>query len=337
MRLSKQQLTIVGVSTLVMLIVLTGCAAKKGEKAADLVLKNGVIQTMVSKDDTAQAVAIKGDEIVYVGDDAGVEKFIGTSTQVTDLKGQMMTPGFMDGHIHVPSNWKTRLYGINLEAYFTEEEYLTAISDYVKQHPKDKVYQGEPFWISSFPESGPSKAALDAISPDKPIIIYDIAHHSIWTNSAGLKAGNITKDTVAPEGSKIWKDANGEPTGYLTDSGATDLITSKLDMPLSTLTVKEQEKAMADFQKEANAYGITGLTNIVGALAGETNSVDTYTKMDKAGSLTLRLRIANTFYPGQDPLEAVKIVEKNKKADSDMVQAGTVKLYADGVTESGTA
>ena len=77
-------------------------AAEPAADAADLVLTNGTIQTMVSEDDTAEAVAVKNGEIVYVGTSEGVKDFIGEGTNVIDLAGKYVTPGFIDGHIHAP-------------------------------------------------------------------------------------------------------------------------------------------------------------------------------------------------------------------------------------------
>jgi predicted amidohydrolase YtcJ len=347
LRTGKKLLSVV-LMVVMVLMLLPACTQKESVEeggavvpagqTADLVIKNATVQTMVDENDVAQAVAIKGDTIIYVGDDAGVAVFEGTDTRVIDLGGGMLTPGFMDGHIHAPSNWVDRLFAISLEGMYTEQEYLSKIKDFVDANPDLSAYNGGPFMLNAWQQPdgsnpGPQKAELDAISADKPIIIYDVSHHSIWTNTKGLELGGITRDTPVPVGGAIAKDSDGEPTGYLTDAAA-DLVTNVVDF---TLSPEQEQAAIKAFQEEANSYGITGITNIVGALGGEENDSSTYAKLATTGDLTLRMRIANTIKPGIDPDEVVEIVRNTQRNDSDMVMGGTIKIFYDGVTESGTA
>ncbi|MDR1033632.1 MAG: amidohydrolase [Bifidobacteriaceae bacterium] len=338
-RAGKGLLTVILMMAVAVLLPACSQTGSSGKGApADLVIKNATVQTMVNENDVAQAVAIKGDTIVYVGDNEGVAAFEDKNTQVVDLEGGMLTPGFMDGHIHAPSNWVDRLFGISLEGIYTEKEYLAKIKEFVDANPKSQVYTGAPFMLNAWQQSdgtnpGPQKKGLDDISADKPIIIYDVAHHSIWTNSKGLELGGITRDTPVPVGGAIAKDDAGEPTGYLSDAAA-DLVTSTVDL---ALTPEKEQEAVKAFQQEANSYGITGITNIVGALGGEKNDSSTYAKLATNKELTLRMRIANTIKPGATPDEAIEIVRNTQKEDSDMVAGGTIKMFYDGVTESGTA
>ena len=138
-------------------VLAAGCSAGTGagsgsaagsasaESVASIVFRNGTIQTMVSEDDTAEALAVAGNKIVYVGDDAGVEDWIGEDTEVIDLDGGMVIPGFMDGHIHAPGDWLTKLYEIDLSQGTTIEEYKQIISDFVEANPDDEAYTGHPF------------------------------------------------------------------------------------------------------------------------------------------------------------------------------------------------
>lgn len=307
------------------------------ENAADIVFKNGAVQTMIKEGDTAQAVAIKGDTITYVGDNVGVERFVGEKTSVVDLQGNTLLPGFMDGHIHAPGEWRDKLFGIYLYDVFTKEEYLERIQEHVSQNPDKELYSGAPFMLNAYMKAdgtnpGPRKEDLDAISTEKPIIVYDVSHHSIWTNSAGLAIGGITRDTASPLGGVIAKDENGEPSGYLTDAAMT-LVTEKIDVSLP----EEQEmEAILAFQEEANAMGITGITHMAGSL-GDVNSGEVYQKLEKRGELNLRIRIANTIHPGETADYAIDLVESTLKKDSDLVKGGTAKIFYDGVTESATA
>lgn len=317
---------------------INGLSAKAtAENAADMVFYGGIVQTMVKEGDTASAVAIKEDTIVYVGDDAGVEEYVGDATKTIDLAGNMLLPGFMDGHIHAPGEWRDKLFGIYLYDVFTKDEYLERIKEHVTANPDKELYTGAPFMLNAYMNEdgsnpGPRKEDLDAIVADKPIIIYDVSHHSIWTNSAGLAVGGITRDTESPMGGMIAKDENGEPSGYLTDSAMT-MVTEKLDL---SVTAEQEMEAIRAFQEEANSMGITGITQMAGSL-GDVNSGEAYQKLEKEGKLNLRIRIANTIHPGESPEYGVDLVKSTLALDTDLVKGGTAKIFYDGVTESATA
>ena len=341
---SKPQLLAIALSACIMLMLLAGCGNKATEASpeasdsasATMVLRGGVIQTMVDENDTAQAMAIKDNEIVYVGDDAGVEKYISDSTQVIDLNGQMVTPGLMDGHLHAPGVWIDKLYNIDLSEYKTNEEYLKTIKAYVEANPDLTYYEGTPFLLNAYQQEdgsnpGPQKADLDAICSDKPVIIHDASLHAIWVNSAALALAGITKDTPDPQGGLIKRDANGEPTGMLNDSAA-ELVTAAL--PTKTYTDEQLKAAMEEFQKECNSYGITGITDID---MGSSLTPQILRAMEADGNLTLRLRVATTVTPDQTPEEAIAEINKIVDEDTALVKGGTIKLFYDGVTEGGTA
>jgi len=309
--------------------------SEQNENAADLVFKNGVIQTMKNEEDVAQAVAISGDTIVYVGDDAGAEEFIGENTQVIDLEGRFMSPGFMDGHLHVPGMWLDRLFNISLEGMSTNEEYLEAIKKFVADNPDMEVYSGRPFMLNAYKledgsNPGPQKSDLDEICPDKPVIIKDVSGHSVWVNSKALEIAGITAGTPDPEGGAIARDGSGEPTGYLTDN-AMHLVTDVIPIDY---TDEMYEEAIKAFMKEANSMGVTGVSNFT---RGGASINDVYHKLDENNELTLRMRIATTFYPTSDYEETLKRIKDGSKYNSDMMNTNLVKIFYDGVTESGTA
>lgn len=302
---------------------------------ADLVFRNGHVQTMVSENDVAQAVAIKGNEIVYVGDDAGVEAFVGSGTKEIDLGGGFLSPGFMDGHIHAPGTWLDRLFNVYLDGLTTNEEYLEAIGEFVKANPDMDAYFGRPFMLNAYQQPdgsnpGPSKLDLDAISADKPIVITDVSGHSAWVNSKAFELAGITDDTPNPEGGVIYRDAEGKPSGCVTDA-AYDLISNAVP---STVTFEQMEEAMEKFMEEANSYGITGITNIT---RGGLDINELYHRLDEEGRLKLRMRIVTTMDPMYTYDEVLAALKNSAQYDSDMVTTQTVKIFYDGVTESGTA
>ena len=307
-------------------------------KAADLVFKNGHVQTLVNEGDVAQAVAVRGGDIVYVGDDAGIEAFVGDATKVIDLGGKFLCPGFMDGHLHGPQPYYEELFQIAIpEGTMDNEEYLRIIREFVEAHPDDEVYYGGPFMQNAYlqPDGsnpGPQKEDLDAICSDKPIMIRDVSHHSYWVNSKALEIAGITADTPDPDGGSIVHNAAGQPSGLLTDA-AKGLVTSKIEVPYAT---ENMAKAYEAFQEYCHSLGITGLTNI--NLSGiELIHAEALHNMDARGDLHLRQRFLVWGQPGMGYEGIKKKLDAVAAYDSDMFQTGTVKIVYDGVTEGATA
>lgn len=333
----------VWITSLVILSVfptaLTGCSTSdvndKGiEEKADVVLKNGIVQTMVSENDTASAVAIQGDKIIYVGKDEEIESYIGDNTRVIDLDGKMLTPSFMDGHLHAPGNKITELYEVSFDGCKTKDDYINKVKEYMKKNPNVKVIKGGAFDLNVFKESdgsnpGPKKEDLDKICSDKPIILYDVSHHSVWVNSKTLELAEITKDTKDPQGGVITKDSNGEVTGYLTD-GALNLLGSILEEV--EYTDEMYKDCLIKFQEEANSLGITGMTTIQSSQVTKVSS-----NLEENGELSLRMRVGTTIDPGTTTEDALKKVKDLEQYNSDLINTNTIKLFYDGVTEGGTA
>lgn len=313
----------------------TGAAISPEQNVADIVLYNGHVQTMVSEGDVASAVAITGNKIVYVGDDSGIDAFVGDSTRTIDLGGKFVSPGFMDGHIHAPGSWYTSLYEIDLTGLTTNEEYLEAIRAFVEAHPDEEAYTGTPFMLNAYqlPDGsnpGPLKEDLDAICPDKPMLISDVSYHSAWVNSKALELAGVTADTPDPDGGLFYRNEKGEPSGCVSDA-AKEMIAAI--MP-NTMTNDKLEEAMYQFMEEANSYGVTGLTNIT---EGGLDVIDMYHKLEDEGKLTLRMRVVPTMNASRTYEEVLSAIKGYNASATDMIASNTVKIFYDGVTESGTA
>ena len=313
----------------------TGPSDSPEESAADLVLYNGHVQTMVSESEVASAIAIAGNKIVYVGDDSGIDAFVGDTTQVIDLDGKFVSPGFIDGHIHAPGNWFTKLYQIDLTGLSTNEEYLEAIRSFVEAHPDEEGYIGSPFMLNAYqlPDGsnpGPSKEDLDAICPDKPMLIHDVSYHAAWVNSKAFEMAGVTADTPDPEGGLFYRNEKGEPSGCVSDAAKGIVFAIMPD----TMTNDNLEQALYKFMEEANSYGITGITNIT---QGGLDIIDMYHKVEREGNLTLRMRVVPTMKEGRTYDEVLSTIKSYNDSATDMISSNTVKIFYDGVTERGTA
>ncbi|MCS0673563.1 amidohydrolase [Cytobacillus firmus] len=303
---------------------------------ATLVLKNGKVYTMEEDQPLAEAVAIKDGEIQFVGSSSDAEKYVGEDTEVIDLEGKMVSPGFMDGHTHPPGLWTSKLFEVYLAELESHEEYVQAAADFREKNPNAKIITGDgwvngPYEQADGTNPGPKKEDLDAVVSDIPVMLYSIDGHSVWVNSKALEIAGITKDTVAPKGGMIERNPDGSPRGVLRE-GAMDLLADV--QALSNLTDEQYKEAILEFQKEMHSFGMTGVMN----MSGGDRSLKVLNELEKEGKLTMRVANAIVFGPETQPEEAVaKIQDAGKKYNSDWLSVNTVKLFADGVTEGKTA
>ena len=185
---------------------------------ADLVFINGAVYTANDRQPRAEAIAIKGDRFVFVGSNDGARKYVGEKTRVVDLKGRPELPGLTDSHHHL-SGVGFREMNLNLEGTTSLADFLAkgrARGDQAK--PGDWITGRG--WIETFwqPPVFPTRADLDKVAPNNPVILNRADGHGSVANSAALKIAGITKDTPNPFGGEVSKDANGEPNGMLLDA-----------------------------------------------------------------------------------------------------------------------
>ncbi|MFR8072809.1 MAG: amidohydrolase family protein, partial [Anaerovoracaceae bacterium] len=161
--------------------------------SADKLYVNGSIFTVNKDREWAEAVAVEGNKIVYVGDRAGADAFCDEDTEIYDLDGKMMLPGFIDGHCH-PVMAAHVLSQIVFDIDWTLDECLDNIRKYVAEHPDADAYFGLGYAEWLFDEKGPRKELLDDICPDKPMFFLGSGAHEAWGNSKCFEMAGITKD-----------------------------------------------------------------------------------------------------------------------------------------------
>ncbi len=185
-------------------------------QSADLVLRHATVYTGTSTR-PASAVAVRGGKIVYVGTNAGATRMVGPRTQVLDLQGRFVFPGFVDAHAHFGGIGERELT-LNLEGTNTKDAFLARVEAAVKQARPGAWVTGRG-WIETFwsPPVFPTRADLDRIAPNNPVMLTRADGHASVVNSAALRAARITGSTAAPPGGAINLDADGQPTGMLID------------------------------------------------------------------------------------------------------------------------
>jgi predicted amidohydrolase YtcJ len=198
---------------------------------AQTVFINGNIYTMNERQPRAEAIAVKGDRIVFVGSNAEAKAHQGAGTKTVDLGGKTVVPGLTDSHCHIFGIGEREM-NLNLEGANTLEDFLARVKERVAKTERGKWITGRG-WIETFwkPPQFPTRADLDKIAPDNPVLLERADGHASIANSAALQMAKIDKATPNPFGGEILRDKKtGEPTGMLLDH-AQELVEKHVPKP----------------------------------------------------------------------------------------------------------
>jgi predicted amidohydrolase YtcJ len=211
---------------------------------ADLVLLNANIITMNPKNPHAEAIAIKKDRIIKVGKSIDIPPFINKSTEVLDLNGKTVLPGFIDTHIHIADFGRT-LNWLDLKNADSIQAIQEAIKQKAQTTPKNKWILGSGWNQNNLKEKrAPTRQELDEAAPNNPVVIYHQLGRTCATNTKALKKANITQNTPNPKNGTIDKNPQtNTPTGIL-HGDATDLIWNKIPPPTQQETLESTKHAI---------------------------------------------------------------------------------------------
>ena len=307
------------------------------QHAADIVITNAHVYTVDAKHPWAEAIAIRGEQIVAVGTSKEIAAYQGTSTKVIDAAGKLVLPGFTDCHIHFLDG-ALSLQRVHLDDAKDVAEMQRRVKAYADAHPNESWIRGRGWTYPAVgPTNLPNKKDLDAIVPNRPVYLEAFDGHTWWANSKALALAGITKATPNPPGGEIVRDAKtGEPTGALKEDTADALVARVLPAP-------SKEERLAAFRagfKEANKVGLVRVHSAggVGVAVSDLKNADLLEELRKSGDLTVRMYLA---YRAEPPTITEKqfeeIEEARRKYHDDWISAGAVKFFMDGVVESHTA
>jgi predicted amidohydrolase YtcJ len=255
--------------------------ASTNPETADAVFKNGNIYTVNDRQPRAEAIAVKGGKIIFVGSNKDARAYEGKTTRVIDLKGNTVVPGLTDSHYHL-SGVGEREMNLNLEGTTSLEDFLAKVKARVDKAKAGEWVTGRG-WIETFwkPPVFPTRWDLDKIAPNNPVILTRADGHATVANSAALKASNIDKNTQNPFGGEIVKDKQtGEPMGMLLDA-AQGLV--RRNTPGSTRA--DEEQAILLGVKRSIELGWCEIQDAGGSYA----DVDLMKKLYGEGKIKLRI------------------------------------------------
>lgn len=301
---------------------------------ADLVFTGGPVYTVDPARSRATAVAVKDGRIAAVGHRRDVEPLIGAGTEVVDLRGRLLLPGFQDSHVH-PVLGGTTLRQCDLHGLRTAADFVAAVAAYAAANPDAAWIRGGGWSMDAFPGGMPTRELLDAVVSDRPVALPNRDGHGMWVNSRTLEVCGITRDTPDPFDGRIERDADGEPTGCLQE-GAMALVNAHAPAPSAT----ELADGLLAGQAHLHSFGITAWQDAwVGAGLAAGDIFLPYLEASAAGTLTARVAGA-LWWDRESGLEQLDLfIARRAEAEAagSRFRARTVKIMLDGVAENHTA
>lgn len=295
------------------------CSCQKEDINADYIFKNANIWTGNLDKPNAQAMAIKGDSILAIGSFEDVTKFKSDLTEVIDVEGNFISPGFIDCHVHLLMGGNS-LQSVQLRDANTKDKFIQRIASFSKDlKPNQWIVEGNwdhTLWGGELP----SKEWIDNFTKEKPVAIYRMDGHMILANSAALKIAGIDRNTPKVKNGEIVKNPDGTPTGIL-KSEAMYLVLNKIP----SLTDSQKEKAIKSAQKYLHSNGVTSIHD-VDSLGG----FEVLKKMYANNELDIRVYSAN-------PLYNWKALSNKEKIKSKWLKNGLLKGFVDGSLGSHSA
>ena len=296
---------------------------------ATYVLLNGSIYTVNPKQPWAQAVAVRGDQIVYVGNNQGARAFIGKGSRAIDLKGKLLLPGFVESHIHVLMGAATTS-GVTLSMTDTLADIQRKLKAYAAANPTKPDIFGSAYNGLLFGESGPKREWLDAVVPDRPVILADHTIHTMWANSKALELAGITKATPNPPGGEYVRDSAGNLTGTIKGSPASVPVLRATKV----ITAADIERSLPRILAGLSEYGFTAAMDFGNPIATEA-AAQALVKLDQQGKLPLRLSLLHLVNTPE--LAKTAVIDSTafaKQVRSAHVWVDTLKIIGDSVLEN---
>ena len=302
--------------------------------ATDTILIHGHIYTGNPKAPWAQALAITGIRIDAVGSDSEILSRKSAKTEVIDLQGRTVVPGFSDSHTHM---WfgALELHGLNLStpgASVTPEDdpegVVSRVKAFAASHPDDKVLFVRADY-STTPPSTPTHALLDRAVADRPVVVHHTSEHALWVNARALALAGLNDQPVADpaEEKNIIRDASGRPSGVLLEAAM-----AVMERALASQFSQEEKLALLrDGFRFLNTYGVTSITNATGDLA----EIQLYAALRDRGQLTVRTKTSFGAVAVNHHLTPEFLADLDRARTlyhDDWVSANLVKFFVDGGT-----
>jgi hypothetical protein len=314
-----------------------------------LIIVNGAVQTMDEQRPRAEAVAVAGNSIAFVGDSTDVRAMASAGCRVVDARGGTVIPGFIEGHMHLFGG-AADLEQLNLFGVHGFERLQDAIRAYAAAHPGDWLIVANQADYTILSKDEPvTRHHLDRIIADRPFMMYSPDHHTAWANTVALKMGGVLKGRRLGPGNEIVMGGDGLALGELREGEAIDPVRAldrqgqRTRLGLTTGGEPDPQPTAAEFESDialmkrglahCARHGITSIHNMDGNLY----TLEILSEIERRGELTARVRVPfhmKNFMPIEMLDKAQMMAERFA---GDTLCAGFVKVFVDGVLDSWTA
>jgi predicted amidohydrolase YtcJ len=293
-----------------------------------VVLFNGPIYTLDSEQPVARALAFREGRITAVGTEGRVRAMAGSNCELINLQGRAVVPGLTDAHVHIVFQGLAA-QEVQLGGSRDRSEAVARVADHSRQLPEGAWLRGSGWNQADWEGQWPSRADLDAVCPDRPVILARKDGHSLWVNSRALALAGIDAATADPVGGQIQRDPEGEPTGILLEN-AMELVRAVVPSP----TPSERYAALVAAQREALSYGLTSLHVPPGLKPEDGREIlHDLQRLRASGDLQLRY----LAHMSAADLEAAISLGLQSGFGDDWLRIGGLKLFADGTLGSESA
>lgn len=311
--------------------------------APDMIVINADVRTVDPQTPIANAFAIQAGKFTAVGSDQDMRALADSETQILDANGATIVPGLIDGHSHLFIGLRVIL-NVDLYGDADKQSWLRKIEAKANALPEGEWVLGGRWDHSLIGGVFPTKEELDRVAPNNPVFLQDVDGHSAWANSLALAIGNITSETIAPDGGEILRDpVTGEPTGILLETAKTLVTQTDSYLEGTQLSDEERIDALAEVASYANSVGLTG--------AHEMASVEAfsdYQALLASDRLNLRIWYGFRGLSGvevtEDTFRSIRTTKLESVANvgasvgrGPLLVPGYVKFWIDGVLSSRTA
>ncbi|MFF5426605.1 MULTISPECIES: amidohydrolase [unclassified Streptomyces] len=298
---------------------------------ADLVLTGGPVLTLDPARTRATSVAVTGERITAVGHDE-VRELIGPGTEVVDLRGKLLLPGFQDAHVHAVYGG-SELAECDLTGTVGVAEYLERVRAYARAHPDHEWITGGGWSLESFAGGLPTRRLLDSVVPDRPVLLSNRDHHGAWANTRALERAGITAATPDPADGRIEREADGTPSGMLQEGAAA--LVGRL---VPAATPADRLAGLLRAQRLLHSLGITGWQDaLLGEFGGRPDPSDAYATAARDGSLTARVTGALWWDRERGAEQIPELEARRAELSHGRFRARSVKIMQDGIAENFTA
>ncbi len=311
---------------LVSLVMAAACATD-APPPVTLAIVNARVWTGDSAQPWAEAVAVAGDRLVAVGRSDAVRALAGTA-RVIDAAGGMVTPGFIDSHVHFLGGG-FGLAAVQLRDAATKVEFIRRIAAFAKTQPKGTwILRGDwdhTLWGGELP----TRAWIDSVTPGHPVLVNRLDGHMALANSAALRAAGVTGAVADVPGGAVVRDAQGRPTGVLKDN-ATALVEHAIPLPAEAQWQRAIDTAMA----HVAARGVTAVHHVGAAGTGNAwDELAALRRAHEAGRLRIRFRVAVPLGDWRRLRDTIRA----RGTGDDWLRIGMLKGFVDGSLGSHTA